>query len=751
MSNNVVNLKTEIENRTKYLPSYDFMLGRTLMQPFRPANSGSRALMASVHAEHLLIPTKGEMPIVHTGYENQFGQYSTSYVKAKNTYTVVAKIKKFELSNSNYYLIVYNNDTSEYDYILRTPCHHNTENYGYLWNNERLDNMNVGDTINKDEVIKTSNGFDKYDNKINGVNFVTLYLSSAQNLEDSVIISESAAAKFETNLIKELSITINDNDILLNLYGNDNLYKTFPDIGESIQNGIFCGIRRLENDNILYSLSQSRLKEQHLSDRTILLDGIVADINIYCNNVEDLKESSYNQQIYYYYLQNKRFNEELVKFIAPLAINSKLSYNLQKLYAFARDFLAGKQFFKDKQFSNIIMDVTVIEPLKMNNGDKMADRYGGKGVVSKIIPDEYMPLLDNGKRVEVIKNQSTCINRENIGQLHELSLNYIGMRVIDHLHENIGKMKASEMCKLIFDFIRLVDYHQALCFESYIDLYDENQCAEFMNSVFEDDSILLSVPPFTSEIDIFQIKQIENYFDFVKPYRMYVYMEDSNGNLRQVLARRPVIVGKIYNYRLKQYAKEKFSVTSASATNLKGLNTRSRANKIYEAKYTKTPIQFGNMEICNMMHVGIENTILLLLLYSNSPQARRLFINLLTGDPMDINIELDPTCKNRVAEIISALLKTMNLELVFEKHPKVKKQLCKLIGCRDLSNKDFEELSNPELRKFLRLPPIEEARTQEEKYRIASENHTLRKIPMCKMEMCKEIDKNDNKDLSTNS
>ena len=70
-------------------------------------------------------------------------------------------------------------------------------------------------------------------------------------------------------------------------------------------------------------------------------------------------------------------------------------------------------------------------------------------------------------------------------------------------------------------------------------------------------------------------------------------MEDSNGNIRYVETRRPVPVGKIYNYRLKQYAEEKFSVTSLSATNLKNLNTRSKANKIYESKYTKTPIMFG--------------------------------------------------------------------------------------------------------------------------------------------------------------
>ena len=107
-------LKSEIKKSIKYLPSYDYMLGRTLMQPFRPANSGSRALMTSVHTEHLLIPTKGEIPIVHTGYENQFGKYSTSLVESSANYTIIAKVNKFELSNSNYYLIIRDNETGIY-------------------------------------------------------------------------------------------------------------------------------------------------------------------------------------------------------------------------------------------------------------------------------------------------------------------------------------------------------------------------------------------------------------------------------------------------------------------------------------------------------------------------------------------------------------------------------------------------------------------------------------------------------------
>ena len=690
---NMVNIDKQIQESIKNLPDENYMLGKTLMQPFRPANSGSRALMASIHAEHLMVPTNGEVPIIQTGYETEFGRNSSSYVEAKGNYRILTKINKFEYSNNHYYLIVRDEDTGVYDVIERVSYKHNTEGYGYVWNNSRLDAMQPGQLINKGSIIKTSIGFDEYGNKMNGVNLTTVYLSCGKNMEDSIIISKSAAKKLETSLVINTSITINDNDVLLNLYGDGNVYKTFPDVGEEIKDGIFCGIRRLENENILYSLSQSRLNEPMISDRTILINGIVADINVYCNNPTILSESYYNQQLYYYYKQRTEFCKRFVEFVTPFAMNSKMSYNLSKLYAICRDSIDGKQFFKDKQFSNAIMEVTVLEPLPMRRGDKMCDRYGGKGVVSVVLDDELMPKLDNGTVIDVIKNQSTCINRENIGQLHEQSLTFIGMRLIDFFRSTT--MPYTQMVKMVWEFVSMVDIEQSNEILNCVNMDDEFECKMYMDSILcEDDAIILSTQPFTTMVNIDTIAAIYRRFPWIKPYKVLMPMEDSNGNIRFIPSSRDLVVGKIYNYRLKQFAKEKFSVTSLSATNLKGLNTRSRANKIHETKYTKTPIMFGPMESSDLAHLGMQYVVMNLMLYSSSPQARRLFEQLLIGDPYDIDIKLDGDSKNRNAEIIKALLKAMGLKLEFTKIPRIKKQLVLNVMCKDVPNKGYKYKTN---------------------------------------------------------
>ena len=50
-------------------------------------------------------------------------------------------------------------------------------------------------------------------------------------------------------------------------------------------------------------------------------------------------------------------------------MNGKLSYDLELLYTNCRDALFGKEYYKDKPFNNVILDITVIEPLMMEEGE----------------------------------------------------------------------------------------------------------------------------------------------------------------------------------------------------------------------------------------------------------------------------------------------------------------------------------------------------------------------------------------------
>lgn len=76
------------------------------------------------------------------------------------------------------------------------------------------------------------------------------------------------------------------------------------------------------------------------------------------------------------------------------------------------------------------------------------------------------------------------------------------------------------------------------------------------------------------------------------------------------------------------------------------------------------------METGNLIHLGAELVVQMLMLYSTSPHARRLASQMLTCDPFKIDVKLDDTSINRNVEILNAYLKTMGLRLSFKKTPK---------------------------------------------------------------------------------
>jgi len=88
--------------------------------------------------------------------------------------------------------------------------------------------------------------------------------------------------------------------------------------------------------------------------------------------------------------------------------------------------------------------VMVAQKRKLREGDKMAGRHGNKGVISKIVPVEDMPYLEDGTPVQIILNPLGVPARMNIGQILETHLGYavdrLGYRAItpvfDGAHED---------------------------------------------------------------------------------------------------------------------------------------------------------------------------------------------------------------------------------------------------------------------------------------------------------------------------
>ncbi|ASP27814.1 DNA-directed RNA polymerase subunit beta [Spiroplasma corruscae] len=88
-----------------------------------------------------------------------------------------------------------------------------------------------------------------------------------------------------------------------------------------------------------------------------------------------------------------------------------------------------------------VIKVYVVQKRKIQEGDKMAGRHGNKGVISKILPIEDMPHMEDGTPVDIMLNPQGVPSRMNIGQVLEIHLGMaaqkLGIKVSTPVFEGV--------------------------------------------------------------------------------------------------------------------------------------------------------------------------------------------------------------------------------------------------------------------------------------------------------------------------
>ena len=104
---------------------------------------------------------------------------------------------------------------------------------------------------------------------------------------------------------------------------------------------------------------------------------------------------------------------------------------------------------------------------KLQPGDKMAGRHGNKGVVSRIVPQEDLPYLEDGKTVDIVLNPVGVPSRMNIGQILETHLGWasvnLGIRIQEMLEDRTKKAEKSKSIRsLLLNIYTQGSMHQAV-------------------------------------------------------------------------------------------------------------------------------------------------------------------------------------------------------------------------------------------------------------------------------------------------
>jgi len=78
------------------------------------------------------------------------------------------------------------------------------------------------------------------------------------------------------------------------------------------------------------------------------------------------------------------------------------------------------------------IEVEIAQIRRVQAGDKLAGRHGNKGVISKVLPVEEMPFMEDGRPVDMVINPLTVVSRMNLGQVLEAHLGWAAKNLDYH-------------------------------------------------------------------------------------------------------------------------------------------------------------------------------------------------------------------------------------------------------------------------------------------------------------------------------
>jgi len=136
-----------------------------------------------------------------------------------------------------------------------------------------------------------------------------------------------------------------------------------------------------------------------------------------------------------------------------------------------------------------MVKVDVAIKRKLSVGDKMAGRHGNKGVISRILPEEDMPYLEDGTPVDIILNPLGVPSRMNVGQILETHLGWAAKGLGDQISRLMEKEYSP---KALREKIKKIDHSET--FSALIEEMDDEEVREYAQTLAQ--GIYMASPAF---------------------------------------------------------------------------------------------------------------------------------------------------------------------------------------------------------------------------------------------------------------
>jgi DNA-directed RNA polymerase subunit beta len=192
---------------------------------------------------------------------------------------------------------------------------------------------------------------------------------------------------------------------------------------------------------------------------------------------------------------------------------------------------------------------------KLSVGDKMAGRHGNKGVISRILPEEDMPYLEDGTPVDIVLNPLGVPSRMNIGQIMEAHLGWAARGLSGKIRQLV---EADSSPKAIRDW--MVRVYNSGRFNTYLETLDDAQLEKAAKSLSE--GVYVASPVFSGATE----GEIKSYLSLAGlPDSGQTDLYDGRNGTR---FRQPVTIGSVYMLKLHHLVDDKIHARSTGPYSL---------------------------------------------------------------------------------------------------------------------------------------------------------------------------------------
>ena len=227
-------------------------LGLHALNPFITTLSSSRSSMLSGHLSQIISLSNGDEKIVQSGMEKQFGD-NTFSKKLENDSRILNIITRYNgidvnhASETTELTIVFEDLTTGEISTMDIPKYfklHQYFGFEYNWDLELLNRVATNTVLPAGTILADSPTVTKNKGYKFGVNANMALISLPEVTEDGVIISESFSKRLAYKTYETRTIEFGEDSFPLNIYGDKDNYKSFPEIGDTIcDDGVLMVLR----------------------------------------------------------------------------------------------------------------------------------------------------------------------------------------------------------------------------------------------------------------------------------------------------------------------------------------------------------------------------------------------------------------------------------------------------------------------------------------------------------------------------